>query len=86
MKKLILIGFLFCGSLQAQDTIQPKLRAYGARQFTAQSIRLLAIPLFYFAAKQAEKENRNALLGVGIFLEAAAFAIEFHANIVLRDK
>ena len=86
MKKILLIGFLFVGTIQAQDTLQNKVRKYGSRQLTAQCFRTIAIPVFYYAAKQEEKQTRDALMGIGVFFEALAFAIELNSNIGLRDK
>lgn len=78
MKKLILILFLFVGTLSAQDTM--KLKKYGARHVTAKSLQLMSYPLIYVASKSEDPEAQKAVYALAAFLNVLAFSIEYKAN------
>lgn len=89
MKKYTFILILFFAGIaqaQTQDTIQPKLRAYGKAKVESKACTMVGMGFFVAAASSQEQDSRKYLTIIGVGMAGIGFVIDLISDIKLRDK
>lgn len=89
MKKytfILLLCFAGIAQAQIQDTIQPKLRAYGKSKVESKACQIVGAGFFVAAASAEEPVSRKYLTIIGAGMAGIGYLIDLISDIKLRDK